>query len=48
MRTELLIGCKSKREARKLLPWAAVIRKVDGGYMGWESMSNYKLWMAQR
>jgi len=48
MRTELLIGCENAREARKLAPWAAVVRRVDGGYMAWECIEHYRMWMRQK
>lgn len=48
MRTELLIGCKTSQEAMRKMPWAHVVRKVDGGYMGWESSTDYKTWKNQK
>lgn len=48
MKTQLLIGCKSAKEAHKLAPWASVIKKVDGGYMAWESRADFDVWKAQK
>ena len=47
MRREL-IECKSRATAKKQAPWAAVIAKVDGGYMAWESVADYQTWCAQK
>ena len=29
-------------------PWAAIIEKVDGGYMAWESVDDYRVWSNQQ
>lgn len=47
MRQVLLVGCKSARQARKLAPWAAVVRLVCGGYMAFESVADAKTWRGQ-
>ena len=47
MRKQLLVGCESLAEARRLAPWAAIRRKVDGGYMAFESVADFKLWLRQ-
>ena len=33
---------------QKLAPWAAKIIKVDGGYMAFESLDDYKTWKNQK
>lgn len=47
LRKEFLYGCKSRRQARKLAPWAADYVKVDGGYMAFESMTDADTFRAQ-
>lgn len=37
-----LIECKSRKTAVKRAPWAAKIVKVEGGYMAYESVSDYQ------
>ena len=39
MRTAF-IEAKTRRTAKKRAPWAAVIRKVDGGYKAYESVAD--------
>jgi len=34
----------TKRKAITKMPWAAIVVKVDGGYMGFESIADYKTW----
>ena len=48
MRSEFLAGCQTAREARKLAPWACVVRKVCGGYMAWESVVDADTWRRQK
>lgn len=48
MRTSMMAGCKTAKEARQLAPWAAVVRKVCGGYMAWESVEDYRTWKSQK
>lgn len=47
MRTEF-IQVSTRYEAKKAAPWAAVICKVDGGYMAFESKAEYKTWKGQK
>jgi len=47
MRTETA-EVKNRKEAEKAMPWAAVIRKVEGGYRGWESVTDYETWRRQK
>ena len=42
------IETNSRKEAAKEMSWAEKIVKVDGGYMGFESISDYKTWMNQK
>jgi hypothetical protein len=37
----------TREEASKLAPWAAHIAAVDGGWMAFESRSDYELWASQ-
>lgn len=43
MRTQF-IECITRYAARKTCPWAAVIVQVDGGYMAFESIDDYRTW----
>ncbi len=36
------------REAEGKAPWAAVVVSVDGGYMAFESVNDYKTWNKQK
>ena len=47
MRTEIT-ECKDRRTAVKHMPWASKIIKCEGGYMGFESMTDYYTWLKQR
>lgn len=38
----------SRATARKRCPWAAVIVAVRGGWLCFESASDYETWKAQR
>lgn len=42
------IECKSRSTAQRRCPWAAVIAKVEGGYMAFESVTDYQTWKNQR
>lgn len=42
MRTEF-IECKSRSTAKRHCPWAAKIVKVQGGFVAFESLMDYKL-----
>jgi hypothetical protein len=45
---KLFIVCLSRREAQNAMPWAIKIAKVDGGYMGFESIDDYITWKNQK
>lgn len=47
MRT-LFLQCKTRKTAVKYAPWAAVILKVDGGYMAFESVIDAEAWKGQK
>jgi hypothetical protein len=47
MRTETLYNVTRKR-AVTAMPWAVKIVKVDGGYKGFESLSDYNTWRKQK
>jgi hypothetical protein len=47
MRQEF-IECTSRSTAARRAPWAAVIAKVEGGYIAFESSHDYRVWRAQR
>jgi len=48
VRTQMLVGCRSARQARRLAPWAAVVRRVEGGYRVWESVEDARTASRQR
>ena len=48
MRIEFLEGVKSIKKAWRLAPWSEKIIRVDGGYMAFESVSDYHIWLRQR
>ncbi len=41
-------GCKTAREARKAYPGAAVVRRVEGGYAVFETVTDYQTWRRQK
>lgn len=43
-----LIECRTAAQAKQMAPWAAKIVKVDGGYMAFESISDYQTWKGQK
>lgn len=47
MRQEF-IEVKTGKEAKGRAPWAAVIVKVEGGYMAFESVQDYETWRRQK
>ena len=46
MRTEFL-EVETIEQAEQLAPWAAKIVEVDGGYMAFESITDYETWVGQ-
>lgn len=42
------IQAKSLQAAKKLAPWAAKVVKVEGGFMAFESIQDYKTWKNQK
>ena len=38
----------SRRAVNRDATWAAVIRKVDGGWIAWESSDDYTTWCNHR
>jgi len=42
------IECKTRATAARRCPWAAAIAKVEGGYIAFESSSDYRVWRAQK
>lgn len=47
MRIETVYGV-TRKHAEKMMPWAAKIVKVEGGYKGFESIADYKTWKNQK
>jgi hypothetical protein len=48
MRKETFIGSVSRYFVSKQCPWAAKIVKVCGGYIAFESISDWQTWRAQK
>ena len=42
-----LIRCASRNTAKRRCPWAAVIAKVDGGFLCFEYVTDYDIWRRQ-
>ena len=42
------VEAKSKKGALTLCPWACKVVKVEGGYMCFESIVDYKIWKNQK
>ena len=42
------IECKTRRTALRRAPWACTFAKVDGGFMAFESITDYKIWKNQK
>ena len=42
------IEAKTAAQARKLAPWAAIVAKVEGGYIAFESVQDYTTWKNQK
>ena len=40
--------CRTRAACKKYCPWAAVIAKVEGGFLAFECADAYKRWKAQR
>lgn len=47
MRTEF-IAAVARRTAVRRCPWACKIAKVEGGYMAFESVTDYLIWRGQK
>ncbi len=42
------VDCETRKQAINLMPWASKIIKVEGGYMGFESITDYETWRKQK
>jgi len=47
MRKEF-VECASYGTAKRHCPWAAIIARVEGGFMAFESIQDYKTWKGQK
>lgn len=45
---QAFIECKTRKQAEKAAPWYAVLVKVGGGYMAFESVQDWKVWKNQK
>ena len=48
MRKETFIGSVSRYFVKRQCPWAAKIVKVCGGYIAFESISDWQTWRMQK
>lgn len=42
------IESSNRKDAVKQAPWAAKVVKVTGGYLAFESMTDYETWKRQK
>jgi len=42
------IDARSYRAARRAAPWAAIIARVEGGYIAFRTITDYQTWRGQR
>jgi len=42
------IACKNRKTAKNRCPWASVIASVEGGFIAFESVKEYKIWKNQK
>ena len=42
------IETESRYQAKNACPWASRIAKVNGGYMCFESITDYEIWKNQK
>ena len=47
MRT-LFIEVEKRYDAKKIAPWANSVAKVCGGFIAFESISDFKIWRGQK
>ena len=47
MRKELIV-VKKRTPVNRLAPWACMIVKVEGGWLAFESMEDYRTWKNQK
>lgn len=38
----------SRKEVKAIVPWAAMIVRVDGGYLAFESLADFGVWKNQK
>jgi hypothetical protein len=43
----LFLCYKSRETAKKRVPWAAIVTKVDGGFIAFESVVDWRDWKRQ-
>lgn len=42
------ISCDTRYQAKKAAPWAVKIVMVDGGFIAFESIADWKIWKNQK
>lgn len=42
------LAVTTRYRARKIAPWAAIIAKVEGGFIAFATVSDYRIWSGQR
>lgn len=48
MRKEFLMEAKTRKQATDMATWANFFAKVEGGYMAFESETDYAIFKAQK
>ncbi|HRR41142.1 MAG TPA: hypothetical protein P5244_07920 [Syntrophales bacterium] len=44
----MMIESKTRKSAMKRAPWAAKVVKVSGGWLAFESITDYTVWKKQK
>jgi hypothetical protein len=47
MRQAYITEAKHYRAAKRIAPWAAIIAKASGGFIAFESVTDYYIWRKQ-
>lgn len=45
---QIFIECETREEAEAQAPWACEIVEVEGGFIAFESMTDWKTWENQK
>lgn len=45
---QIFIECRTYQTAKRRFPWAAVIVRVEGGFMAFSTTDEYMTWQRQK